>query len=139
MKLLTQITVMSTLRRAVFALGGELMTPGLDRVLGGGMVPGSLVLLVLFLFLVFRGFHLASRSQDRFASFACGGLTIYFLAHIGINLAMVCGLFPVVGIPLPFVSYGGAAMITFLLLIGLLQSIHLRAMAATQGVRRGRA
>jgi hypothetical protein len=39
--------------------------------------------------------------QDRFAAFACGGVAVYFLTHIVINLAMVCGLFPVVGIPLP--------------------------------------
>lgn len=84
---------------------------------------GTLVLLSLFLFLVFRGFHLASRSQDRFASFACGGLTVYFLAHIAINLAMVCGLFPVVGIPLPFVSYGGSSMLTNMMALGVMTNL----------------
>jgi len=84
---------------------------------------GTLVLLVLFLFLVFRGFHLAARSQDRFASFACGGISVYFLAHIVINLAMVCGLFPVVGIPLPFVSYGGSSMLTNMMALGILTGL----------------
>jgi len=84
---------------------------------------GSLVLLALFAVLVYRMFYLASRCQDRFASFACGGLASYFLAHIVINVAMVCGLFPVVGIPLPFVSYGGSAMITNMMALGIFASL----------------
>lgn len=84
---------------------------------------GAMVLLVLFLLLVQRAFHLASRSQDRFASFACGGLAVYFLAHISINLSMVCGLFPVVGIPLPFVSYGGSSMLTNMMALGVMSNL----------------
>jgi rod shape determining protein RodA len=67
--------------------------------------------------------HLASQAQDRFASFACGGLASYFLAHILINIAMVCGLFPVVGIPLPFVSYGGSSMLTNMMALGILANL----------------
>jgi rod shape determining protein RodA len=84
---------------------------------------GALVLLALFLGLVYRGFFLASRSQHRFASFACGGLTVYFLAHIVINLSMVCGLFPVVGIPLPYVSYGGSSMLTNMIALGIMTNL----------------
>jgi rod shape determining protein RodA len=84
---------------------------------------GSLALLGLFLLLVHRAFRLASLSQDRFASFACGGLAVYFLAHIVINLAMVCGLFPVVGIPLPFVSYGGSSMLTNMMALGVMTNL----------------
>jgi rod shape determining protein RodA len=80
---------------------------------------GSLLLLSLFLLLVYRLLYLTVRSQDRFASFACGGVAVYFLTHIVINLAMVCGLFPVVGIPLPFVSYGGSSMLTNMLALGI--------------------
>lgn len=79
---------------------------------------GSALLLVLFGLLVWRLFLLAVRSQDRFASFVCGGIAIYFMTHIVINLSMVCGLFPVVGIPLPFVSYGGSSMLTNMLALG---------------------
>jgi rod shape determining protein RodA len=79
---------------------------------------GTLLLLSLFLLLVSRLFFLTVRSQDRFASFACGGIAVYFATHIVINLAMVCGLFPVVGIPLPFVSYGGSSMLTNMLALG---------------------
>ena len=84
---------------------------------------GSVVLLLLFLALVYRMFYLASQSQDRFASFACGGIASYFLAHIVINIAMVCGLFPVVGIPLPFVSYGGSSMLTNMISLGILANL----------------
>lgn len=84
---------------------------------------GSAVLLLLFLALVYRMFSLASQSQDRFASFACGGLASYFLAHIVINIAMVCGIFPVVGIPLPFVSYGGSSMLTNMMSLGILANL----------------
>ena len=84
---------------------------------------GSVVLLLLFLALVYRMAYLASRSQDRFASFACGGIASYFLAHILINIAMVCGLFPVVGIPLPFVSYGGSSMLTNMMALGILANL----------------
>ena len=84
---------------------------------------GSVVLLLLFLALVYRMLYLASQSQDRFASFACGGLAAYFLAHIMINVAMVCGLFPVVGIPLPFVSYGGSSMLTNMISLGIFANL----------------
>ncbi|MEW6719174.1 MAG: rod shape-determining protein RodA [Thermodesulfobacteriota bacterium] len=84
---------------------------------------GSALLLLLFALLVRRLFHLAIRSQDRFASFACGGVAVYFLTHTVINLAMVCGLFPVVGIPLPFVSYGGSSMLTNMLALGMVANL----------------
>ncbi len=84
---------------------------------------GAVALLALFGLLVYRGFHLAARSQDRFASFVCGGMTVYFLAHIAINLAMVCGFFPVVGIPLPFVSYGGSSMLTNMMALGIVANV----------------
>jgi rod shape determining protein RodA len=84
---------------------------------------GVSVLLALFSLLVFRGFTLAARSQDRFASFACAGFTVYFLCHAVINLAMVSGLFPVVGIPLPFVSYGGSSMLTNMMALGIMANV----------------
>ncbi|GAB4368664.1 MAG: rod shape-determining protein RodA [Deltaproteobacteria bacterium] len=84
---------------------------------------GSIVLLALYLALCHRGFTLASRCQDRFAAIACGGISAYFLVHVVINLLMVCGLFPVVGIPLPFVSYGGSAMLTNMMALGILQNL----------------
>jgi rod shape determining protein RodA len=84
---------------------------------------GALVLLALFFLLVHRCFFLASLSQTRFSSFACAGLGVYFLAHVVINAAMVCGLFPVVGIPLPFVSYGGSTMLASMAALGVVANL----------------
>jgi len=58
-----------------------------------------------------------------------GGIAAMFLFQMFVNIGMTIGIMPVTGIPLPFVSYGGAAMITFLMMVGLLQSIHVRATA----------
>ncbi|RJP25305.1 MAG: rod shape-determining protein RodA [Deltaproteobacteria bacterium] len=99
---------------------------------------GSVVLLLLFLLLVYRLIFLTVRSQDRFASFACGGLAVYFLAHIVINLAMVCGLFPVVGIPLPFVSYGGSSMVTNMLALGIVANLSRSRFTFQGGGEKGR-
>jgi rod shape determining protein RodA len=84
---------------------------------------GVVVLLLLFALLTLRGFTLAARSQDRFASFACAGFTVYFVCHATINLAMVSGIFPVVGIPLPFVSYGGSSMVTNMMALGIMANV----------------
>jgi rod shape determining protein RodA len=98
---------------------------------------GSALLLLLFALLIRRLFHLAIRSQDRFASFACGGMAVYFLTHVIINLAMVCGLFPVVGIPLPFVSYGGSSMMTNMLALGIAANLSRSRFTFGGGVRGG--
>lgn len=84
---------------------------------------GAVVLMALFFVLIHRCFTLAEQSQDRYAAFACSGITIYFLAHVVINVAMVCGLFPVVGIPLPFVSYGGSSMVTNMMALGIVANL----------------
>jgi rod shape determining protein RodA len=99
---------------------------------------GSALLMLLFLLLVYRLFYLTIRSQDRFASFACGGVAVYFLSHIVINLAMVCGLFPVVGIPLPFVSYGGSSMLTNMLALGVVANLSRSRFTFQGGGMKGR-
>jgi len=80
-----------------------------------------LCLLVLFLFflLVMRIFYIATQVQDRYSSFVISGIGIYFLLQVFINLAMVMGMFPVVGVPLPFISYGGSSMIANMLALGI--------------------
>jgi rod shape determining protein RodA len=110
---------------------------GSGGVLGKGYLQGTQGAL-RFLLLVYRLFFLAVRSQDRFASFACGGLAVYFLTHIVINLAMVCGLFPVVGIPLPFVSYGGSSMVTNMLALGVVANLTRSRFTFQGGGEKGR-
>lgn len=79
----------------------------------------SLILIVLFLIFVLRLFSVSMQVQDRYSSFVISGIGIYFTLQIFINFAMVMGIFPVVGIPLPFVSYGGSSMIANMLAVGI--------------------
>ncbi|MDH3257896.1 MAG: FtsW/RodA/SpoVE family cell cycle protein, partial [Deltaproteobacteria bacterium] len=79
----------------------------------------SLILIVLFLVFVLRLFSVSMQVQDRYSSFVISGIGIYFTLQIFINFAMVMGIFPVVGIPLPFVSYGGSSMIANMLAVGI--------------------
>lgn len=87
---------------------------------------GCLVLIVLYLVLVLWGLNIARRCNDRFGSLLAVGVTAMLFWHIVINMGMVIGLFPVVGVPLPFFSYGGTSMITSMVGIGILQNISMR-------------
>jgi rod shape determining protein RodA len=87
---------------------------------------GSLVLLTLFLILILRGINAAANSKDRFGFLVALGISLMFFWHVIINLAMVAGLAPVVGMPLPFLSYGGSFLITSLIGIGVIVNIGMR-------------
>ena len=80
--------------------------------------------LIVALFLLLRwGMRVAGQTEDRFARLTAGGLTTTIFLYIAINLMMVMGLAPVVGIPLPFMSYGGSSMLTVMLCIGIIRNI----------------
>jgi len=87
---------------------------------------GCLVLIILYLSLVLWGLNIARRCNDRFGGLLAVGVTAMLFWHTVINIGMVIGLFPVVGVPLPFFSYGGTSMITSMVGIGLLQNISMR-------------
>ena len=87
---------------------------------------GCLLLLLLYLFLVAWGLYIARRASDQFGLFLALGVTAMFFWHIVVNLAMVIGLLPVVGVPLPFFSYGGTSMVTMMLGVGLLMNVSMR-------------
>jgi len=87
---------------------------------------GCLVLILLYLSLVLWGLNIARRCNDRFGALLAVGVTAMLFWHIVINMGMVIGLFPVVGVPMPFFSYGGTSMITSMVGIGLLQNISMR-------------
>ena len=78
---------------------------------------------------IWRALRIATLSRDMYGSIMAGGIAAVFLFQVFVNIGMTIGIMPVTGIPLPFVSYGGAALITDLMLVGLLESIHLRAPA----------
>ena len=85
---------------------------------------GSVSLLALYLLVLVFGFASMARNRDRFGALLTGGLTATFFLFFAVNMAMVMGLMPVVGVPLPLVSYGGSAMLVLLLAFGLIQSAH---------------
>jgi rod shape determining protein RodA len=85
---------------------------------------GILVLLGLYLFIVYRGFVIALLAQDSFTRLLAGGLTLVFFFYFFVNVGMVSGILPVVGVPLPLISYGGTALVTLMAAFGMLMSIH---------------
>ena len=85
---------------------------------------GSSFVLALFFFLIGFIFNLASDLRDRLNSYLCIGAGAFFLWHIVLNLAMTMGLFPVVGIPLPLLSYGGSHTVTIMAFLGLVGGIY---------------
>lgn len=86
---------------------------------------GALVLIGLFICVLLYGFAIALRSRNHFGRLTAMGITITLFLYVFINIGMVMGLLPVVGIPLPLVSYGGTAMLTVLAACGLLVSVYI--------------
>jgi cell division protein FtsW len=102
---------------------------------------GTLVVLALFVTLAYAGIRIASRSTDRFVRYASAGIVVWLLGQAMINIGMVLGLLPVIGIPLPLVSYGGSALLPTLIALGLLLSFARSepgAASALRARRRGR-
>lgn len=87
---------------------------------------GGLLTLTFFSIFALRGFRIARRAGDRFGRLAAAGLTAMIATYAAINIAMVTGVVPVMGLPLPFVSYGGSALVTNLAAVGILLSIDRR-------------
>ncbi|RMD49300.1 MAG: rod shape-determining protein RodA [Alphaproteobacteria bacterium] len=85
---------------------------------------GSLSLLALFALLTAMTFAVAWQAQDRFCRLMVAGLGFTFFTYFFVNMGMVTGLLPVVGVPLPLVSYGGSAALVIMLAFGLVQSAH---------------
>jgi rod shape determining protein RodA len=85
---------------------------------------GLALLLLLYAFVVARALYLAMQTQDTFARLLGGSLALTFFVYVFINAGMVSGLLPVVGVPLPLVSYGGSSMVTLLAGFGILMSLY---------------
>ncbi len=85
---------------------------------------GALVLLALYGYIIARSLYIALRAQDTFSRLLAGSLTMAFFTYVFINSGMVSGILPVVGVPLPLVSYGGTSMVTLMAGFGILMSIH---------------
>jgi rod shape determining protein RodA len=85
---------------------------------------GNIILLGLFLFVIGRGFVITANASTYFTRLMAGSITLTFFTYAFVNMGMVSGILPVVGVPLPLVSYGGTSMVTLLLGFGMLMSIH---------------
>ncbi|MDD2669066.1 rod shape-determining protein RodA [Zoogloea sp.] len=85
---------------------------------------GALLLVVLYILLIFRGLFIAAGAPTLFSRLLAGALTLIFFTYAFVNMGMVSGILPVVGVPLPFVSYGGTALVTLCLGVGMLMSIQ---------------
>ncbi len=85
---------------------------------------GVLVLLALYLLLIVRGLFIAANAQNTFGRVMVGGLMLILFVYIFVNIGMVSGILPVVGVPLPLVSYGGSALIVLMAGFGIIMSIH---------------
>ncbi len=88
-----------------------------------GFVGGSIVL-ILYTSLLLHGLHIAGISKNKFGSLAAVGLIGVLTTHLMINMGMAMGLLPVIGIPLPFLSYGGSALIANMIMLGLLMNFY---------------
>ena len=85
---------------------------------------GNLVLLVLYALLIGRGLMISANAATLFSRLLAGAVTLIFFTYAFVNMGMVSGILPVVGVPLPLISYGGTALVTLFIGIGILMSIH---------------
>jgi rod shape determining protein RodA len=85
---------------------------------------GNIVLIVLYVLIIARGMMIAANASTVFARLTAGAITLTFFTYAFVNMGMVSGILPVVGVPLPFISYGGTALLTLFIGIGILMSVH---------------
>jgi rod shape determining protein RodA len=85
---------------------------------------GVLLLLALYVFVIGRGLYIAAMAPDTYSRLLAGSISLTFFVYVFVNTAMVTGLLPVVGVPLPLVSFGGTSMVTLLAGFGILMSIQ---------------
>ena len=85
---------------------------------------GVLLLLCIYLFIIGRGLYIAVNAQQTYGKILAAALTLTFLVYVFVNMSMVIGQLPVVGVPLPLISHGGTSMVTLMLAFGILMSIQ---------------
>jgi rod shape determining protein RodA len=87
---------------------------------------GSMTVIVLFLIIIAWGLSIAGHCRDPFGTILSVGVTAMIAWQVLINIGMVMGLMPVVGVPLPFISYGGSSLLTTMICVGILLNISMR-------------
>ena len=94
---------------------------------------GVVGLLSIYAVIVIRGMLIAVRAQDVFSKILAGSITLTFFVYVFVNMGMVSGILPVVGVPLPLVSYGGTSMVTLLAGFGILMAISTQKRIMSRG------
>ena len=105
--------------------GGEPVTLSVRIEVETGSLDALLLVLLAWAIAIVQGIMVAGSSRSSFGSLAASGFVTTLLLYVGINIGMVIGLLPVVGIPLPLISYGGTAIVTVMIGFGLLMAVHL--------------
>ncbi|MRJ77797.1 putative lipid II flippase FtsW [Aeromicrobium sp. SMF47] len=100
---------------------------------------GALVVLVLFIVLGFAGLRIATRTREPFVRYTAAGITIWIMIQAVINIGMVLGMLPVIGIPLPLISYGGSSLLVTLVALGILLNCAKSEPGARRALEAGRA
>jgi rod shape determining protein RodA len=95
---------------------------------------GAALVLSLYALVIWRGLRILTTAKNLFGSLIAGGIVAMFLFQVFVNVGMNVGIMPITGIPLPLVSYGGSSVITTLLAVGLLQSIHVHSRTSRKGL-----
>jgi rod shape determining protein RodA len=85
---------------------------------------GMLFLLSLYIVIIGRGLYIGATAEDPFSRLLAGSIVLTFFVYVFVNIGMVTGILPVVGVPLPMVSLGGTSIMTLMLGFGILMSIH---------------
>ena len=85
---------------------------------------GSLILLLVYLFVVSRSLYIAIEAKDSYTRLLCGSLAVTFAIYVFVNIGMVTGILPIVGVPLPMISYGGTSMVSLMAGFGILMSAY---------------
>ena len=85
---------------------------------------GAIVVLTAFAFVIGRGLYMSLQADKTFERLVAGSLILTFFVYVFVNIGMVIGLLPVVGVPLPLISYGGTSMVTLLAGFGILMSVY---------------
>jgi rod shape determining protein RodA len=87
---------------------------------------GCMVVLILYLALFLRGLDVAGKARDQFGALTAFGCTVMLFWHVAINVGMVMGLLPVVGVPLSFLSYGGSSLLAAFMAVAIIVNISMR-------------
>ena len=85
---------------------------------------GNAVLLILYLLLIARAFVITMNASTMFARLLSGAITLMFFTYAFVNMAMVSGLLPIVGVPLPLISFGGTALVSLFIGLGILMNVQ---------------